>query len=66
MDTSLESILNKNKELIPKRDDSTRKFSSLEEFISVANQPIITEEVKRGKTLFGCKSKGRFQFLQKP
>ena len=47
---SLASILNQNKELISKLDDSTRKISSLEE-ISVANQ-CITEKPKRGKTLF--------------
>ena len=48
---SLESILNQNKELISKLDDSTRKISSLEETISAANQCVI-EKVKRGKTLF--------------
>ena len=45
------SILNQNKELISKLDDSTRKISSLEEIISVANQ-CVTEKPKRGKTLF--------------
>ena len=34
---SLKSILNQNKELISKLDDSTRKISSLEETISAAN-----------------------------
>ena len=48
---SLGSILNQNKELITKLHDSTRKISSLEEAISVAYQ-CVTEEVKRGKTLF--------------
>ena len=48
---SLESILNQNKELISKLDDSTRKISLLEETISAANQCVI-EKVKRGKTLF--------------
>ena len=52
----LESILKKNKELISKLDESTRKISSLEETISVANQ-CDTEEIKRGKTLFGYKRK---------
>ena len=47
---SLASILNKNK-VILKLDDSTRKISSLEEIISVANQ-CVTEKPKRGKTLF--------------
>ena len=42
---SLESILNQNKELISKLDDSTRKISSLEETISTANQ-CVTEKVK--------------------
>lgn len=40
---SLESILNKNKELISKLDDLFRKISSLEKTISVANQ-CATEE----------------------
>ena len=48
---SLASILNQNKELISKLDDSTRKISSLEEIISVVNQ-CVTEKPKRGKTLF--------------
>ena len=48
------SILNQIKELFSKLDDSTRKISSLEEPISVATQ-CDTEEVKRGKTLFGYK-----------
>ena len=48
---SLESILNQNKELISKLGDLTRKISSLEETISVANQ-CVTENPKRGKTLF--------------
>ena len=48
---SLESILNQNKELISKLDDSTRNISSLEETISAANL-CVTEKVKRGKTLF--------------
>ena len=42
----------------------TRKISALEETISVANQ-CNTEEVKRGKTLFGYKRKYKLQFLQK-
>ena len=45
------SILNQNKELISKLDDSTRKISSLEEIISVESQ-CVTEKPKRGKTLF--------------
>ena len=48
---SLASILNQNKELISKLDDSTRKISSLEEIISVESQ-CVTEKPKRGKTLF--------------
>ena len=48
---SLESILNQNKDLISKLGDLTRKISSLEETISVANQ-CVTEKAKRGKTLF--------------
>ena len=48
---SLEFILNQNKEIISELDDSTRKISSLEETISVANQ-FVTEEVKEGKTFF--------------
>ena len=42
---SLESILNQNKELISKLGDLTRKISSLEETISVANQ-CVTEKAK--------------------
>ena len=43
--TSLEAILNQNKELISKLDNSTRKVWKN---LSVANQSI-TKEVKRGK-----------------
>ena len=43
--TSLEAILNQNKELISKLDNSTRKVWKN---FSVANQ-CITKEVKRGK-----------------
>ena len=43
--TSLEAILNQNKELISKLDNSTRKVWKN---LSVANQ-CITKEVKRGK-----------------
>ena len=46
--TSLEAILNQNKELISKLDNSTRKVWKN---LSVANQ-CITKEVKRGKLSF--------------
>ena len=44
-----ESAVNQNKELVSKLDDLSRKLSSLEKTISVANQ-FFAEGVKGGKT----------------
>ena len=45
--TSLESILNQIKELVSKRDDSSRKISSFEETISVENQRVTEDNSLR-------------------
>ena len=45
--TSLESILNQIKELVSKRDDSSRNISSFEETISVENQRVTEDNSLR-------------------
>ena len=63
----LKSILNQNKELISKLDDSTSKNSLLEEIIFVVNQCVI-EKPKRGKTLHDqikCLKNEKFELSDK-